>query len=261
MLTTRFLEGAQPMTAFSDFVGRHRDRFECRDSNIFAMAWGKVSRRLCYLDLIQNRYNDSSALFRANIDALRKAFAPGSHRITQEENKLYLEGVAINNDVQLQIESFYLFAKIVLDDVARAIEFYFGTARRLALDSHDDLAKRISKYAEAKSLAVDQALLNAIVHLKSRISDFRDYSISHEKSPRTMAGFAYNNTGGGMRIFLTKIYPQEGRDQQVESEELEKLRPALDAYLELVIQFVETNEQKSVLKRVPDDASSLSVKN
>jgi hypothetical protein len=56
---------------------------------------------------------------------------------------LMSQSQGLTSDLHLEIESYYVFAKIILDDVARAIEYYFGPHRGLALDSHDGLAKRM----------------------------------------------------------------------------------------------------------------------
>jgi hypothetical protein len=46
---------------------------------------------------------------------------------------LMSQSQGLTSDLHLEIESYYLFAKIILDDVARAIEYYFGPHRGLAL--------------------------------------------------------------------------------------------------------------------------------
>jgi hypothetical protein len=72
-----------------------------------------------------------------------------------------------------------LFAKILLDKIARAIEFYFGTVP----DSHDDFVKHLDRYVRAKDLSLPRGFKQDLQGLKREISDFRDYQIAHEKSP------------------------------------------------------------------------------
>jgi hypothetical protein len=134
----------------------------------------------------------------------------------------------------------------MLDVIAHAIEYYFGPARSLSLDSHDDLSKDFVKYAEVKGLNKDEAIHKKTTELKSLIADFRDYQIAHEKSPRTMKGTLYDNDGN-VRLGGGRLYPKES-DVQVDSSDLTKLRTALEGYVELVTTFIEANQDKTALK-------------
>jgi len=230
-----------------DFVSEHRSRFTVDHDNAFAFSWGKVTRRLAFLDLIQAQCTQVGAAFIANTEAARALIKPGTHPVTHELALLQAAGAQLNIQVHLEIESFYLFAKITLDDVARAIEYYFGPAKGLALDSHDDLSKRLSAYAAAKGLVVPQEFVDRVVNLRERISDFRDQKISHEKSPRTMQGTTWQ-MGGQPRIMMTRIFPRATDPQQAESEPLPDLRVAIDAYLANVVALLRANESKTALK-------------
>jgi len=237
------------MTKLSDFIASHRDRFDWKENNIFAFSWAKVTRRLEFLAVIESRYRELSAAFIANSEATRALAKPGTHPVTAEQAALHQQGYQLGIQVHLEIEAWYLFAKIVLDDVARAVEYYFGPARGLALDSHDDLCARIEKYVEAKSLTVETELLAKAAELKRRISDIRDYQISHEKSPRTMQGTTWSGAGG-VCIQLGRLFPKES-EMPVQTEDLIELRTELERYLDLVVAFVEGNESKSRLALAP----------
>jgi hypothetical protein len=103
-----------------------------------------------------------------------------------ELSALLNESQSLMLDLHLQIESYYVFAKIVLDDVARAIDYYFGAGRGLSLDSHDDWARKAQAFAAEKGLRLREELIVTITDLKKRVCDFRDQQIAHEKCPRTM---------------------------------------------------------------------------
>jgi hypothetical protein len=140
-----------------------------------------------------------------------------------------------------------LFAKIILDDVARAFEHYFGSACKLALDSHDDFSRRLTDYAKAKGLTVSTKFLEVVADLQQRISDVRDQKLSHEKSPRTMQGTSWSGSGGAS-IVLTRLYPRDKDPQQFSSEELPQLRQAIESYPDTVIACIAANESKTALK-------------
>lgn len=238
------------MNRLSDFISEHRDRFADVDTNIFAFAWSKITRRLGFLSIIEHRYLEVSAAVIANSRALQAITKPGTHTQTAEQAALYKAALPIVADLHLQIELYYLFAKIILDDVARALEHYFGSARSLALDSHDDLSRQLPAYAEAKGLTLTDGLLDTVADLRKRISDVRDQKFSHEKSPRTVPGTSWSNSGGGASIVLTRIYPRETDPEQFNSEQLPQLTQAIESYLDLVIVFIGANEAKTALKFV-----------
>jgi len=138
------------MKKLFDFIGSHRDRFEIEDSNIFAFSWAKITRRLAFLDIIEKNYRQASEAYIANTEACQNLIMPGVRSVGPELAALKQEGTGLSAELHLQIESYYLFTKIILDDVARAIEFYFDAARRLLLDSHDDLAKNLEGFAKIR---------------------------------------------------------------------------------------------------------------
>lgn len=232
------------MTKLSAFVAMHRSRFVTNQNNTFAFSWGKVFRRVEFLRLIIERYASVSRDYVFNQTELQKGFQPGEHPVSQEQQQLFDRGTKLGNELHLLIESSYLFSKIVLDDVARAIEYYFGAVSKVSLDSHDDLSKKIESYTERKSLIVSLRFVKMIGDLKSRICDFRDYQIAHEKSPRTMAGTTWGDSG--VRISINKLYPKE-TDTQVDSESPDQILSALEAYLDQVTTFLETNDSKTNL--------------
>lgn len=128
----------------TEFVTNHRNYFETRDNNKFAFSFSAITRYYQFLQIILERYAQASSRFVLNNRQLTKSFKESENGpINQEQSMLLEEGSKLYTYLHLEIESFYLFAKILLDRVARSIELYFGTTRGLALDSHDDLAKRI----------------------------------------------------------------------------------------------------------------------
>ncbi len=82
--------------------------------------------------------------------------------------------------------------------------------------------------------------------LKKDISDYRDYEIAHEKSPRRMNSTVFDKHGT-MRMAATNLYPT-AKDQQVESKALHELARDLDVYTTRVIELIRTNGAKTKLK-------------
>ena len=235
------------MAVLSDFISSERERFTEADNNKFAMCFAQISRYYAFLQVILKRYEAASRQLFENTKAMQASLLAGTHSFTDEQMKLHEEGVRLMLLVHLEIESFYLFAKICLDRIAHALEFYFGPVRGRSLDSHDDLVKDFLLYAEAKTLVLPTDFMKVAEALKKDISDYRDYEIAHEKSPRRMSATVFD-AEGRMRIAGTSIYPTD-KDQQVESKVLHDLAGDLDIYLKLLIEVVKSNRDKTRLAR------------
>ena len=235
------------MTLLSDFVSSERERFADEDNNKFALGFSQISRYHLFISLILKRYEEASRAFFENTNVMQATLLSGTHRLTDAQVKLHEDGVRLNALVHLEIESYYLFAKICLDKIAHALEFYFGQGRGQSLDSHDQLVKNFAAYAAEKSLALPADLMRIAAALKKDISDYRDYEIAHEKSPRRLSGTVFD-TEGRMQIAGISLYPTKA-DQQVESKVLHDLMRDLDTYIALVIELVRSNGKKTKLKR------------
>lgn len=237
----------------NEFITKHRNRFENRDNNRFAFSFSSITRYYQFLQIIFERYTRASSEFVQNTQELQKSFKKDkSGTVNQEQSKLFERGGILSTNLHLEIESFYLFAKILLDKVARSIEFYFGATRGLSLDSHDDLAKRIEKYCVSKKIELPKDFLSTIRELKSEISDFRDYEIAHEKNPRTLRGTSFT-MDGKTRLNLNVVYPTEkelnSKKYQRESAFIGDLLIKIDKYLNRFIDITEANADKTVLSK------------
>ena len=228
----------------SEFIASERNRFEVKHNNMFAFSFREVERYYDFIEIIYVRHASAVKEYLKAFNALQRTIdkSPGSHSTTAEQLVLLETLLRLGNIVQLEIESYYLFAKMLLDKIARAVEFYFGKAHKLALDSHDDFVKCIEAYSAAKNIALDERLVTLAKKLKNDISDFRDHQIAHLKSPRTVRG----TTGDG-RMSFSQIYPTE-KDEQKETQLLDSLSSEIGEYTELVIAFIKDNKEKTALR-------------
>jgi hypothetical protein len=144
----------------------------------------------------------------------------------------------------MEIESFYLFARILLDKIALAVHFYFG----LNQSGHSLLMKRLDKAgvptsARLRTLAKDLGKL---------IGGFRSEQITHHKELRSIRATGYR-TGEGPRVILSNLYPTVG-DQQYESKPLEELIATMDDYISEIMALLVVNRDRTALKRVGTSA-------
>jgi len=229
---------------WASFVGQERERFVVEDSNLFAFSFSKVSVYRADLDFILERYKQSSAEFIGDTQARQERIKQGS----QDRTDSLRNSWPLQQKLHLDVESFYIFAKILLDHIARAIQFYFGQAQGVSLQLHDRLAKFIERYASAKGLdTVPQSLLSLIKELKAKICDYRDKQIEHENSPRTIKGTMYMTDGAESWITITRLYPTK-TDTQVEGQSPTELIERIDDYMKQVIQYISQNHNKTSFK-------------
>ncbi len=234
------------MSRLTDFILSERERFGGEDNNKFAMSFSQISRYSAFRDVVLTRYEEASRQFFENTKAMRAAIVPGTRPVSSAGMTLHEEGIRLTILLHLEIETFYLFAKILLDKIAHSLEFYFGQGRRKPLDSHDDLVKNLASYAEEKGLKLPSDFMALAAVLKKDISDYRDYEIAHEKSPRRMRATIFD-ADGNMRIAGVSLYPTE-KDQQVESKVLHDLSKDMAIYIDRVIELIGSNQNKTRLK-------------
>ena len=227
-----------------------RERFSARHNNLFAFSFSHIARYYEFLKIIQERYHKVSAEFIENTKAQQATFQSGKNAVTEEQMQFLNKGREITTILHLEIESYFLFAKILLDKVARAIKFYFGKARGLSLDSHDGLAKNFESYISIKQLTILPTDLNELIKtLKEWVSDYRDKEIAHEKSPRTMKATMFSHGATSTTwVASTKIYPTE-KDKQVESKEIDEVMNLIDKYISEIVKYIQKNKEKTNLER------------
>jgi hypothetical protein len=234
------------MSQLSDFIGSERQRFANEDNNRFAMSFSQITRYYEFIRIVFSRYEEASALFFSNTKAIQATISEGTHSLTATQLQLHEEGVQLTILLHLEIESFYLFSKILLDKIAHSLEFFFGGGRRKSLDSHDALVKNFSSYAELKMLTLPVDFMKIAGELKKDISDYRDYEIAHEKSPRRVNATVFDEHGT-MHMAGSRIHPNE-KEQHVESKALHELMNDIDSYVTQVIELIKLNASKTNLK-------------
>jgi hypothetical protein len=235
------------MTFFSEFIETHRERFTMEGNNTFAMSFSQVSRYYEFIKIILARWEEASQLLATNTKGLQASFLPGGQPLTNDQMALHEDGSRLNIRVHLEIESFYLFAKILLDRVAHSLECYFGLGRKASLASHDKLVKNFVSYAQRKGLTVSTEFMVAARGLQGSISDYRDKEIAHEKDPRRMSGTLLDADGRAQIAGIT-LYPNK-TDRQIDSKALHVLLAEVETYLREVITLITSNQEKTQLQR------------
>ncbi len=237
------------MNMLSEFIYTERSQYAINDNNKFAFALGQASRYYGFLLIILDRCEKASRNMISIHEKSMKLMPTQTSEpvpMSVEQMRLMEESSWLMTLVHLEIESFYLFAKIFLDSVARFLYVYFGQAQGVRLNSHHTLAAHHKGYCEVKSIVVPQGLSESIILLKERICDYRDKQISHEMSLRTIKGTAW---GASRDAIITggTLHPREG-DSRATSEALPQLMDAINIYIRQVITLIQSNRDRTRLK-------------
>lgn len=234
------------------FIWEHRQKFETKHNNMFSFSLSDIQRYYGYLIMIQNKYPNLYTKNKANAENTLKSLKhmkTDGGVMTKKQINLLNESASISNEVLFLTESFFLFSKILLDKIARFVEFYFGQSRGLSLDSHDDLVKRFSKYSSLKGLKVSKSYIRISKSLKEEVSDFRDQHIAHHKNPRTVR-ITMLGKPKSASLLMSQIYPKD-TEKQIQSVETEELLDLINEYLLEVINLIVKNEHQTALTTLP----------
>jgi len=228
------------------------ESFKYADINEFGSKLQQALRYYDFLLIILVRYKEINDKFLSLQEEKRKLLPAksGVTRMTPMDGRLLAESGRLTTILHLEIESFYQFAKVLLDNMARFLYVYFGQhfgkEKRISLKSHDNLEKHHEIYLKTKGLVIPEGFSESVTLLKNSICDYRDDEISHEMTLRRTRGTAWGSSRA-TRIVGGIINPRLG-DKTSVTEELPQLMEAINIYIKRVIELIESNRDKSRLK-------------
>ena len=235
------------MNIIFEFI--ERERYKYADINVFANNWEPALRYYDFLLIILDRYkeiNDKYVDLREERNKKSRTKLGTVTRMTPEDGLLLVKSGQLTTLLHLEIESFYLFAKILLDNIVRFLYTYFGEEENIKLKSHDNLAKYHEKYFRSKGLSIPEGISENILMLKTDICDYRDKEISHELSLRRTKATSWSRSGGA-KISSGIINPKPG-EKTYATKELPILMDNINTYIQQIIKLIESNRAKSRLK-------------
>ena len=235
-----------------DFIKSERIRFNIYDNNQFGNSFSTVARYYKFLKIIIFEYQKLVSEYSKAFFDLQKTINknPGPHSLTNKQIELYSTMNDLGTKVQLKIETYYQFAKIILDKIAFALELYFGPRISKSISHHKMVENyensgqlKIEKYCQDKELKIDKKLLDKMVSLQKDISDFRDDYITHYNCPRIWRGTDIEG-----KMVLGKMCPKNEDEKIMKiSKNLDELKKEIDQYIEGIIDFIDKNNDKTNL--------------
>jgi hypothetical protein len=238
-----------PMKSIFDFIEAEHTQFEnaVLESG-FVTAWQAVDRYHTFLSIVLKREAEATAKYSADVKALPNT-PPSPGRYLTDEQRFRLDELDKSSDaLHLEIESFYLFAKILLDTIARAIEKVFGQGQKCTLDSHHDLIDNFEQFAEQKKLTFAGNFIEKAKSLRENISNFRDHEIAHGKRLNRITATALTRDGRATIIATSTVVPQDRLKPQASSIHVAELMRLLEDYILSAIEIVRTNWNNAKIK-------------
>lgn len=229
------------MTLF-EFLQTEGALYTDEGRNRLNAAASSAARSEAYFPEIMRRYH---AAARALADAGRHLFDTHKPKSADEMARL---GETLSHHsllLHLEIESFYLFSKILLDRVARLTHWWFTDAREargISVRKHGFMVKNLATLMERLQLAAPAGIVALAKTLDTRINDYRDKAVAHDER-HGFSSTKYNLDG--TRAMIVKIATSGGLAHQSESlDELNRLRVR---YVDAVVELLTRNRDKGKL--------------
>lgn len=226
-------------TYLDSFIDVERKRYH---DDFFASSLWQAFRYLAFLAYVEDRYEAVSAEVYALMEREEKR---GKVKITKAiRAEIELQDELINQ-AHMEVETYYLFAKIALDKIAHFVEDYFGQARHVSLRSHGNWKKHFARYCESKRLVTPDGMLDRITLLERDIAEFRAKSIAHLQHPRVFRGTSVYPGTGLIGIVFAVRKVRECEQVPTSPPSVSAVGQLLDAYVHDLVALIEANRDKS----------------
>jgi hypothetical protein len=221
-------------------------------SNILRSSMSVWYRYYDFLRIILVRYEEANTAYMTATEQHRKIFeSSGSRLLTPEDEEWYQRGVELQSKLHLEIESFYIFARILLDRIADTFAFYFSHPWEKAGSTHSKLTSWFRKICRETSLAGAPDELHTLMgDLNKRIGNYRNNFIEHLSEPRLMHATTWGadkKTQVGFGIMYPSDQERDSALINTKTGDISELLGAIDQYIAAMIRFFEANSEKSVL--------------
>ena len=148
--------------------------------------------------------------------------------------------------LHLDIETFYLFAKILLDRIADTLGLVFGVKWKRSGSSYSDLSIRFTALCGQKGLEILPDDLPALISKLWAIVDYRNKLIKHPGDSPVGRGTLFA-PGEASSIVASRMYPTEQDAAFRQTEDPHALLRALEAHIEAMLTFFEVNAKRAPL--------------
>jgi hypothetical protein len=173
---------------------------------------------------------------------------PGTRVLTEEDLREQEHSASLSLKLHLEIESFYIFAKVLLDRISDTFGYYFDYSLQDRRGStHTVVTNKFKEICTNKCLVIQSDKLHSTMEfLKEYIISYRNKSIEHVSDSRLIHGTRWRS---GKTAIAPRFIPPSDSDNTQETRDLNELFKLLDQYIATMLDFFEANIEKSILAR------------
>lgn len=231
----------------TEFIENERGRFESEHNNRFAFSFSTIVTYRRFLDLIVARFEPVSVQYGAAVTEklhLAQAQPANGRPLTPRELELLAEISELQDLLHLDIESFYQFAKILLDKTAHSFGVYFGQQRSCSFGSFSRFTKALALLGPP--FAITDEFRAECAHMEREISDYRDKRVVHEQRAELVQAVTITN---GRTFSLSPACIRAKALEDFEgSKDPRELIPLIDTYLSHYIDCIRRNAALTKLR-------------
>lgn len=217
-----------------------------REAAVLHAAFGHILRGYRYLELIHERHVPTAKRYKEQLAALFSkmdpAFDGGAITYDEEMESMDAEMGDLLDVAHLDLETFYLFSKTVLDRVAQYVELYFGSEPKLPVRAHDKLFGNFSEYATRRGIVLPDGFMQSVAHVHEMISTHQsdsatnDARVAQSPSDLMIAHTDLRPGPNGSANSVTRLSLTTGQ-----------LLNTVDGYLRLVLELIRRNPNRARL--------------
>lgn len=237
------------MSTFWSFVAEEIENYQGEGRNRIFISGRQVERYREFIDIIMERYREAGRAMASAREPFDRLGNPDAEEPTRAEINAALERIGfLTPALHLEIESFYVFAKVLLDKIANFIQCYFGQGQGCSLNSHHDFKDSHDRYGRQKGLVYPEGFAESLALLYPEVCEYRNKLITHQNNPRMTKGTGYSLSDPEVTFLgFGSLHPKGGDFDYVpmEAKGLQAVLEDIDRYLAQVIELVKTNRSKS----------------
>jgi hypothetical protein len=219
-----------------------------RDAAALHGSFGHILRGYRYLELIHERHVPTAKHYKELLAKLLgrmdPAFEGGSISYDDEMATMDADMGDLLDVAHVDLETFYLFAKIVLERTAQYVELYFGSEPKLSVRTHDKLRANFPEFAERRGIVVPDGFSDAFAHVHDMVFTHQAESATNDarvaQSPSDLMIAHTDNTPGanGASAGIMRLSLTTGQ-----------LLNVVDAYLRTILELVRANPNRAKMLR------------
>jgi len=213
---------------------------------------GAWLRRYAQLQIILARYSEHARAYDEAMLELRTAMTnsgPGTRAMSEADVLAWESRRDLTNRLHLDIETFYMVSKNLLDRIADTFAYCFGVKWTSRGSTHEKLLRVFGRIVRDHGLTLAPSDLPDLVReTRDRIIDYRDQHIEHPDAPGLTQGTLWHPETGvaiASGVFMTS--PHAGQIAQRNTEDPKTLMTLIEHYMQAVLAFVTLNLSKSAL--------------